>query len=410
VSQPVELAAQEYTLEECPHCGELVPPGAFCGNCGAHFSDIGGKGRIHHYAAAPHEHVVHTAVISTLFPHLARHHAHIFRETFVAGLGIVVLLGALRLYTPALLAAALLLPVLYLVYLYEVEVYESEPVVVLIATFGVGAVLGVAFALGFGHLVSGTFTSINRGPLFSGVLMPVVGQVAMLVGPVLLLTRPRFREVLDGLSFGVCSALGFTVASVIAGYWDVLTTPLVGAASISTDEIANIIRAAILAALVNAATTGTVCASLWLTRYSRSRKWHTHVLLNLPAAVVIALACQVGLGLISYFVNSLLLDVALWAIASAALLVWVRICIHNSLLEEGAEHNIGEPSACPECHRLVPSMYFCAACGVARSAAPKPARRAAAEAAALVARGTGPDEPPTTGTVGTEGTSPGEPA
>ena len=110
------------------------------------------------------------------------------------------------------------------------------------------------------------------------------------------------------------------------------------------EEIAGILRAGVLAALVNAATTGTVSASLWLNRHNRSRNWHAHVLLGLPAAISIAFACQVGLGLISYYVTSLLLDVVLWAIAAAALLVWLRINLHNALLEEGAEHNIGEPA------------------------------------------------------------------
>jgi RsiW-degrading membrane proteinase PrsW (M82 family) len=309
---------------------------------------------------------------------LPRRHAHLFREAFVAGVGLVVLLGALRLYTPALLAAALLLPVLYLLYLYEVEVYESQPWLVLLATLGVGAALGVGYSLGFGQVVHATFNGTNRGPLFSGVLLPVVAQALMLVGPLLLLSRPGLEEVLDGLSFGVSSALGFTVGSVIAGYWHVLTAPLLGTGSISSDEITGVLRAAILAALVNAATTGTITASLWLRRHGRSRQWHVHLLLGLPAAVVIALVAQVALGLISYYVPSLLLVTVLWAIAAAALLVWVRICLHNGLLEEGAERNIGEPSACSECHRLVPYMYFCPACGVARSAGPKGTRAARA--------------------------------
>jgi RsiW-degrading membrane proteinase PrsW (M82 family) len=313
-------------------------------------------------------------VVSTLFPHLPSRHAHLFRETLGAGVLIVVLLGALRLYTPALLAAALLLPVLYILYLYEVEVYETEPWKVLLATFGVGAAFGVGYTLGFGHVVSATLNGTKQGPLFNGVLLPVLAQVVMLVGPLMLLSRPQLDEALDGLTFGVSSALGFTLAAVIAGYWDTLTAPLLGAASISTEEIAGVFRAAILAGLVNAATTGTVAASLWLSHHGHSRRRHDHVLLGLPAAVLVAFGAQVALGLVSYFVTSLLLVVVLWAIAAAVLLVWVRVCVHHALLEEGAEHNIGELSACSECHRLVPAMYFCPACGVARSAAPKHGR------------------------------------
>lgn len=376
-----DLAGPEYTPRECPYCGELVPPGIFCGHCGAHFSDAGGRSRLGHYAAAPHEHVLRTSVISTLFPHLPRRHAHLFREVFVAGLAIVVLLGALRLYAPALPAAALLLPVPYLLYLYEVEVYESQPWRILLGTLGVGAVLGVGYSLGFGQVVHPSFNGTSQGALFSAVPLPVVAQVLMLVGPILLLSRAGFDEVLDGLSFGVSSALGFTVASVIAGYWHTLTAPLLGSASTSAEEITGLLRAALLAALVNAATTGTITASLWLWRHGHSRKWHVHILLGLPAAVVIALVAQVALGLISYFVTSLVLVAVIWAIAAATLLVWVRICLHNGLLEEGAERNIGEPSACSECHHMVPYMYFCPSCGVARSAGPKQFRGVASRPA-----------------------------
>ena len=43
--------------------------------------------------------------------------------------------------------------------------------------------------------------------------------------------RERFREPLDGLSFGAASALGFTLASALTRFWPLLTGPLVGAGS-----------------------------------------------------------------------------------------------------------------------------------------------------------------------------------
>ena len=58
-------------------------------------------------------------------------------------------------------------------------------------------------------------------------------------------------------------------------------------------------------------------------------------------------------------------------VAVAALLLYVRLVIHESLLVEGAEHEIGPDSMCPECHRIVPTMAFCPACGAARSASAK---------------------------------------
>jgi rRNA maturation endonuclease Nob1 len=49
--------------------------------------------------------------------------------------------------------------------------------------------------------------------------------------------------------------------------------------------------------------------------------------------------------------------------------MYVRLVIHQALLAEGAGHEIGPDAACPECHRIVPTMLFCPSCGVARAAA-----------------------------------------
>ncbi|HEV2368674.1 MAG TPA: zinc ribbon domain-containing protein, partial [Acidimicrobiales bacterium] len=277
----------------CPYCGEVVPDGAFCGNCGAHLSDIRGRHRVHHFAASPGEHVIRMSVVTTLFPHLPHRHAHLFRETFVAGVLGIVVLSAVQLYAPALLLAAALLPVLYLLYLYEVEVWEDAVLVVLAATFGVGGLLGVGFSLGFGH-------AALHGFWLRGVVLPVVAQVCMVVGPLLLLGSRRLDEALDGLSLGVVSALGFTLASVVSEYWNTISAPLIGPASTSTEEIANILRAAVIAGVVNASTTGILTTAIWLRRHSRSRRRHDHALLRPPAALLIAFGFQIALGLTSY--------------------------------------------------------------------------------------------------------------
>ena len=376
MSQPPEARNPVLSLEECPHCAELVPVGAFCGNCGAGLTEASGRTRIHAYAAAPGEHTVRPALISTLFPHLPHRHAHLFREAFGIGLLIVILLAALQLYTSALIAASLLLPILYLLSLYEVEVYAQEPTPVLAATFLVGAVLGTSYALVVGHVISGSISGTQQGPVVSGLVLPIVLQLLMLAGPALLLWRSRFDETLDGLTFGVASALGFTVAAVITGYWHTFTAPLQGTGAVSTDTILQLLRAGILVAVVNACTTGMITAVLWLETRGRSRRRHVSVFRGLDATLVVGFGAQVFLGFVSYYIGNLLGLVLLWALAAALLLVWLRVLLHHALLEEGADLFIGEASACPECHRLVPTMNFCPACGVHRSAGPKHARPA----------------------------------
>ena len=356
----------------CPQCDALIPPGSFCGNCGGHLAEPD-AGRTRNFAAAPHEHVGQVAVISTLFPHLPHRHARGFSQAFAGGLAVAGVLAALRLYTPAILTAAVLLPVLYAVYLYEVEVYQHEPVTVLLATLVTGAGLGAGYAVLVDRVTAPALSGTRTSVIVTAVLLPLAAQALMVAGPLLLLSRTHFDEALDGLSFGNASALGFTLASAVTGLWHVLTAPLLGSAA-SSDEVLRIGRIAVLAALVNASATGIITASLWLRHHGRSRRRHAARWRGLEGGIAVALAAQVGLGFAAHYVADLLLLVVIEAAVAAMLIVFLRVVLHYALLEEGAERMIGPITACPECHHLVPTMTFCPACGVARSASPRSVR------------------------------------
>jgi len=363
-------------LGECPHCGRDVPVGAFCGNCGASLTAPAGGGRLHSYAVSPGEHVARPAIISTLFPHLPQRHANVFREALGVGVLIVILLAALRLYTSALIASAVLLPLLYLLYLYEAEVYEEEPVAVLVATFVTGAALGTGYTLVTQHFAAVALSGNVRGPFITGVVQPVIAQLLMIAGPLLLYARGRFTETLDGLAFGITSALGFTLATVLAGYWHTFTAPLVGEGAVSADVVLRVLRAGILVAIVNACTSGTITAMLWQDRRGRAARRRAGSWRGRNAAIWVAFLTQIALGVISYYIGSLVGLVALWALAAVLLLVWLRILLHHALLDDATDIGVGPTSPCPECHYLVPTMNFCPACGVDRQAAPKQRRAA----------------------------------
>lgn len=356
-------------LVMCPHCGSMVPSGEFCGHCGAHLTG-GNASRQHAFAAVPSEPVVHLSIVSTLFPHLPHRRGGAFRWALLAGSIAVVILAALHLFAPATIFSVFMLPVLYLLYLYEVEVYESEPWLLIGATMVAGAILGYAFTSFTGETVGGLEISRDVGTnvFFAGVVLPIVAQALMLVGPLFLyFYRSRLREPLDGLTFGAASALGFTLTTMLTALWPLLAGPLVGSGD-PLDWALRLLNAGILVMLVNAATTSVVTASVWLRRYDlrrASRGWEASVL----ATLVVAVAAQVILGVLSVIVPDLVLQVAIRAVAAVALLMYVRLVIHQSLLAEGAVHEIGPDSACPECHRIVPTMLFCPACGVARAAA-----------------------------------------
>jgi RsiW-degrading membrane proteinase PrsW (M82 family) len=362
-------------LVSCPHCGSTVPAGEFCGHCGAHLrtADVN---RRHAFAALPSEPVLHFNVISTLFPHLPHRQGGPFRWALIAGGLFVVILAALHLFAPATAAAAFLLPVLYLLYLYEVEVYADEPWLLVAATMLAGAVLGYAVT----ELAGGAASQLNlaqdsaSGFALRAVAIPIIGQALMLAGPLFLFLfrKDRYREPLDGLTFGAASALGFSLASELAALWPLITGPLVGNGD-PVDWALRLLRLGILVSLVNASTTGLVTASIWLHRYDRRRSDRAREVSPL-ATVVVAFGTQLVLGMLTFALQDLIVQVLVWAVATIALMLYVRQVIHQALLSEGVAHEIGPDSQCPECHHIVPTMLFCPNCGAARAAAPRSTR------------------------------------
>jgi len=361
-------------LMSCPHCESTVPAGEFCGHCGAHLrtADVD---RRHAFAAMPSEPVLHFNLISTLFPHLPHRGGGPFRWALIAGGLFVVILAALHLFAPATAAAAFLLPVLYLLYLYEVEVYADEPWLLVGATMLAGAVLGYAFT----ELAGGAASRINlagdsgTGFALRAVASPLVGQALMIAGPLFLFVfRSRYREPLDGLTFGAASALGFSLASELAALWPVITGPLVGSGD-PVDWALRLLRLGLLVSLVNASTTALITASIWLHRYDRRRSERAREVSPL-ATVVVAFGTQLVLGALTFAIPALIVQVLVWALATIALMLYVRQVIHQALLSEGVAHEIGPDSQCPECHHIVPTMLFCPHCGAARAAAPRSTR------------------------------------
>ena len=358
----------------CPHCGMTVPEGDFCGHCGAHLTTASTTRR-HAFAAVPSESVAHLSVISTLFPHLTHRRGGAFRWSLIGGSALVVLLAAMHLFAPATAVATFLLPALYLLYLYEVEVYESEPWLVIGVTMVAGAILGFAFTTTLGSALAQLDITGDSSTAFllAGIVVPIAGQALMLVGPLFLyMFRSRLREPLDGLTFGAASALGFTLASSLTAVWPLIAGPLIGIGS-PVDWALRLLQAGILISVINASTTGLITASLWLHRYDLRRSqgaWYANILTTL----VVALGAQIVVGALSFVIPDLITQVVITALATVALLLYLRLVIHRALLAEGAVHEIGPDAPCPECHRVVPTMLFCPACGVNRSASSKHSR------------------------------------
>jgi PrsW family intramembrane metalloprotease len=359
----------------CPHCESTVPAGEFCGHCGAHLRTADTTRR-HAFAAMPNEPVMHFNVISTLFPHLSHRHGGPFRWAFIAGMVFVILLAALRLFAPATAAASFLLPALYLLYLYEVEVYADEPWLLVGATMIAGAVLGYAFTeLAGGAAASSSLTGdVGSSFVLRGVAIPLVAQALMLAGPAFLyFARGRYREPLDGLTFGAACALGFSLASQLTALWPLINGPLIATGN-PVDWALRLLRLGVLVSLVNASTTAMITASVWLHRYDRrrsERSWEVSV----PATLLVGFGAQLALGALTFTLQDLIVQVLVWALATVAVMLYVRQVIHQALLSEGVAHEIGPDSQCPECHHIVPTMLFCPNCGAGRLAATRSSRK-----------------------------------
>jgi hypothetical protein len=321
--------------------------------------------------------VLQPGVTSALFPHLPQQRSTPFRLALLAVAGALVVFGYLRLTGPQVALAAAAIPLLYGIYVYEVDVYEGEPVYSLGVTAGVGAALGAIFALVTGRFVTQTLV-LNATPqgaptgriLLVAVLFPLVAQLLMLVGPLILrFTRP-YDEVLDGFAFGAVSALGFVFTSTLVYLAPDLQSGPIAVAGGTLFALRSVLHG-LLVPLIDVGTTGLVAATLWL-RGRRVRPlanygWITSLWVSLTVAAVV----QLGLGLVDVMVVNATVAILIYIGVGVALLFWVRIALHYMLLAEVVDSGVGPDMPCFQCGHVVSRMAFCPDCGIAIRATPK---------------------------------------
>lgn len=365
-------------LQHCATCGRDIPAGEFCGACGAHLLSQGrtARDRVHAFAANPNEHVFHLSLVSTLFPHLPHRRSAPFRLALLGVVGALVVLGVLRLTPASIAVAAVSVPLIYLVYLYEAEVYQKEPVLVVGATFFVGLLVGIPWAIFTGPIVTGAALQVSAGSgtdgiLLAGVVLPVATQLIMLLGALaLFFSRRYFDEALDGFTFGAAAALGFSLSTAIVNLLPELRDGLYSVTPVAANVL-HVVQRGLLVPIINASTTGLVAGALWLGR-GRTRNDMSHTIsTSLVVGLVVAMVAQVGLGLVSVLEPSSVISVGAYAATAVFLLLWVRLAIHYMLLSEAVDVTVGPAGPCSHCYRVVPRMPFCPNCGVATRATPK---------------------------------------
>ncbi len=346
--------------------------------CGAPFgedpSSAAPSHRREQFAAAPHEHVLSPRLVSTLFPHLPRASMASFHASLVAGVGLVLVLGALRILPVAMFAAGVFLPLLTLLYLYDHSVYEDEPTRVIALTIAWGVVTGVGMGLltraitstGAAYLSQSTASTV----LDQGILLPLLGIALILVGPALLLVYRRFNDVLDGATFGAAAAVAFAGAEVVTYGFSILSGGLRPAGDV-LQWLGKLTTIAIAVPVLQMAAIGAIAGAFWLRYRAPVRDRSALGLLGNPYVALVAGVALILLG----FALQPLMPVGWWLVCLLVLdglaLVWLRYVIHVGLLQEAAEVPIGPPITCANCGVRTPRHTFCINCGISLQALPK---------------------------------------
>ena len=356
----------------CSSCGQNVPEGRYCVVCGQTLADE--IARRSQFSAAPHQSAWAPSPMSTLFPALPRAEMRRFNVAAAAGVALMVVLAAARLFPLALVVAAILVPLLTVMYVYDVDLYEDEPVRVIGMTMLWGLVAGIVVTvLSRAIVTSGTASLIERDAattLLRGVVIPLAGFGAVLVGPLVLLRYPRFNDVLDGVTFGVATAVSYAGAALLVESSDFFATGLRPVGSISI-WIVRVLELGVAIPLLTGAVVGGACASLWLRYRSSVRDRAALGPAGSPwVALPLAAATLVAAALAETTLTDWWLLPVLVALDVAAL-IWLRRAIHLGLLQEAAEHPVGPAIRCPNCGADTPHLTFCIDCGVSFQALPK---------------------------------------
>jgi ribosomal protein L32 len=371
---------------KCSSCGADTPGGHFCIRCGAPLGQ-GHEERSRtrsHYAAAPHEHVALPALVSSLFPHLPRSSHWGFRIALLSGAGLLVVLAATRLFPVGLIAAAVFLPLIVVLYVIDVDVYEDEPAWAMALSLAWGAVAGVGFGL-IAVAVSPSITSVisnghSQYLVWQGLVLPFLGLLVLMIGPLVLLRYHRFNSVLDGVAFGLCAGAAFAGAQLIAYSAHVLGDGIRPNGAVAP-WIWRLLSFGVGLPIATMGAAAAVSAALWLRYRAPARDAEAlgpvgHPVVALPVAALLVMGASVG---------EVFLPAGGWLAWLAAfdvvVLVLLRRAIHVGLLEESLEIPIGPDITCPNCGHQTARHTFCGSCGISLQALPKARRDADAAAA-----------------------------
>ena len=370
----------------CQRCGAQTPEVArFCQVCGLDLRTED-PSRRKSFAVKPDEPVASFNLISTIMPRGAGQRPQTYRIALGIGM-IVALLAAIFGALPvALLVAAFTIPVVYIVYLYDLNLWEDEPVLVTVAAFLATGILALAFTIGWLQLRP----AVSQAPSFGGgtatgpavpgfllvaIAVPIIGQILTQLGPVYLASRPKFDDLMDGLTFGVISGVAYSTADTLVRH----SGALFGGLSNHQDP-ATWVALIFLEGFVKPLIMGTA-AGIAAAEFSGLGRGYDGFTLRyfrgFAEAVLANIAYAAGAYLFSFLPGSqgVILTLLLGLVILGVLILRIRNVLHVGLMEAALEAAArsdasigaaGELEFCAACEMpLVSGAAFCNNCGTA---------------------------------------------
>jgi hypothetical protein len=345
----------------------------------------------------PTENVVQLALVSTVMPHTNRVSGNRYRWALAIAVVIVAVFTLTGLLSAAIVSAAFAVPIMYLLYLYDLNVWEDTPGpvvgLVIVLTLVLGALISLVFFEWvfqdqYLELTASTsradLGSLPVGPfLLFVLLLPVIAELAMNLGPALLARLPKFDDMIDGLTFGVAAGTAYAAAETIVAYRSVFSGELHTTQGLG-NWIPVILSLMIVKSLIYGTATGIAVAA-----FSGKGEGYDGVTGRYVRELVVAMLTLVvywgGIRLLAYADYGLWLGLIWGLIVLTLLIVRIRLVLHSALLEAALEdasvRRRGKAAVldggwCPDCEMpLLPDALFCVACGQSVRATSQQVRR-----------------------------------
>ncbi len=361
---------------DCPNCSTPHPEAArFCARCGTPLHATIDRSR--HFAAHPDEPVRALAVLSTLMPHLSGGRHHIYRGAIAVALLAAVVAAAFGVLSIALILAAIALPVVVLTYVHDHDVWREEPITVI----GVAFLLSLLLGVGVG-LLEHSFTNPvllaapnHRLPTLTqilelGVLVPVVGFVAVLIAPMLMTARSAFAHPVDAVVAcslsGAAFSLGLSVVVQRGAFTHIEAT---------AGDPAHVAFIALTLGFLQPIIFATAAAMAVVPL----RGAGVNTALGLIKGVVLVVLYELATTLLTpYGTRGIVLTTLAAAVLTAAGLLTARDTLHTALLAEAQAALTGDRALtrAPDTHQICAhcgaaigaGAAFCQVCGTATAA------------------------------------------